>query len=155
MKKKKSKNYFDTCTENAIVRYNSESNIAVRNKIYEEEIEYPLMKLAENMLNTFKFPYIRGSFKDRKHDVVCHLLINLNKYSQEKGKAYSYFSVAAKNYLIINNDANFKKMKMTVTIDPHEEEQSDSTVNDIEDYDLIIDMLKKDKSCRFWDLDFM
>ena len=42
----------------------------------------------------------------------------MHKFDETKGsKAFSYFSVVAKNYLILNNNANYKKMKIHDDID--------------------------------------
>ena len=35
----------------------------------------------------------------------------MHKFKEGKGKAFSYFSIVAKNYLILNNNNNYKKMK--------------------------------------------
>ena len=40
------------------------------------------------------------------------LFIWLPKYKSDKGRAFSYFSVVGKNYLILNNNNNYKKMKI-------------------------------------------
>ena len=53
-RKKKSKIYFGTPVHDAIVRYNQSDNSIVRNKIYTEEIHTAFLKLAENIINTFK-----------------------------------------------------------------------------------------------------
>ena len=34
------------------------------------------------------------------------------KYQQDKGRAFSYFSVVGKNWLILHNNNNYKKMKI-------------------------------------------
>ena len=39
------------------------------------------------------------------------MITRLDKYKQGKGKAFSYFSVVVKNWLICHNNANYKKMK--------------------------------------------
>ena len=42
----------------------------------------------------------------------------MHKCDETKGsKAFSYFSVVAKNYLILNNNANYKKLKIHDNID--------------------------------------
>ena len=42
----------------------------------------------------------------------------MHKYNPEKGyKAFSYFSVVAKNYLILHNNNNYKKLKSHKNID--------------------------------------
>jgi len=42
----------------------------------------------------------------------------MHKFDHTRGsKAFSYFSVIAKNYLILNNNANYKKLKIHDNID--------------------------------------
>ena len=45
------------------------------------------------------------------------MVINMKKYQQDKGKAFSYFSVVAKNYLILNNNKNYKMGKIHDKLD--------------------------------------
>ena len=111
-RKRKSKVYFDMDVQDAIVRYNQSDNDAERNKIYTEEIHYAFDKLCENIINTFKFSYFDYGFEDVKHETVAFLVMNMHKYDHTKGsKAFSYFSVVAKNYLILHNNANYNKYK--------------------------------------------
>ena len=43
--------------------------------------------------------------------------MNIHKYDHTKGsKAFSYFSIVAKNYLILHNNANYKKLKKHVDV---------------------------------------
>ena len=114
-KKKNKKVYFDMDVQDAIVRYNSldpDKNQIERNKIYQEEIHKAFDKLCENIINTFKFEYFDDVYIDVKHETVAFLVMNIHKYDHTKGsKAFSYFSVVAKNYLILHNNANYKKYK--------------------------------------------
>lgn len=121
-RKKRSRMYFTKDTEDAIVRYNSELNVAKRHNIYENDIKYGLEKLAENIINTFKFSYINDNYQDIKTEVVSKMIIEMNKYDQSKGKAFSYFSIIAKNHLIINNNESYKEMKVTKSIESREED---------------------------------
>ena len=112
-RRKKSKIYFGTPVHDAIVRYNHSGSPSERNKIYTEEIHAAFLKLAENIINTFKFSYFSYGFRDLQEEVVSNLVLNMHKFDETKGsKAFSYFSVVAKNYLILNNNANYKKMKL-------------------------------------------
>jgi len=112
VKKKKRKVYFGQEVQDAVVEYNSSSNDEERNKIYGTRIHKAFDKLAENIINTFKFTYFDYGFEDIKHEVVAFMVINMHKYDHTKGsKAFSYFSVVAKNYLILHNNNNYKKMK--------------------------------------------
>jgi len=115
--------YFTQETENAIVQYNLEEDPLAREIIYKNEIQKPLDKLAENVINRFKFPYIQGSFDEVKAQVVSFLVINLHKYTAGKGKAFSYFSVIAKNYLIAHNNNAWKEEKRTTYFADSKDEQ--------------------------------
>ena len=128
--KPKKKPYFGLDVQDAIVRYNAldqQTQGAERNKIYGEEIHKAFDKLAENIINTFKFTYFDYGFNDIKHETVAFMVMNLHKYDHTKGsKAFSYFSVVAKNYLILHNNNNYKKYKShsditTLTNQPHTE----------------------------------
>lgn len=114
--KKKTKVYFNKDTEDAIIRYNKSTDPDERELIFRQHIQAPLDKLAENVINRFKFPYMEGSFDDIKSEVVSFLVINLHKFTEEKGKAFSYFSVIAKNYLILHNNNAYREEKRSVYI---------------------------------------
>ena len=112
-KKKTPKNYyFNQTTENAIIRYNKTDDSALKNKIYNEHISYPFDKLAENIIHTFKFYYFDVPSEQVKHEVVSFLVMNMHKFKEGKGKAFSYFSIVAKNYLILHNNKNYKHYKI-------------------------------------------
>ena len=136
-RRKKSKVYFGTPVQEAIIRYNDSDDPAVRNKIYSEEIAAAFDKLAENLIHTFKFYYFDYSFKDVKDEVVSFLVMQMPKYRPDKGRAFSYFSVVGKNYLILNNNNNYKKMKSQDDIsvlDFNRDVQGESTEGDVSEY---------------------
>ena len=109
-RKPKRKVYFGMEVQDAIIRYNDTDNPSKKNKIYQEEIHKAFDKLCENIINTFKFTYFDDPFEDVKNEVISFLVINMHKYDHTKGsKAFSYFSVVAKNYLILHNNANYKR----------------------------------------------
>jgi len=110
-KKAKSRMYFTQLTENAIIRYNKTDDTRLKNIIYNDHIDYPFDKLVENIIHTFKFYYFDVPIEQVKHEVVSFLVLNMHKFKEGKGKAFSYFSIVAKNYLILHNNNNYKKMK--------------------------------------------
>ena len=111
-KKAKRKVYFGQEVQDAIIEYNSSLDDSERNIIYGKRIHKAFDKLAENIINTFKFTYFDYGFNDIKHEVVAFMVMNMHKYDHTKGsKAFSYFSVVAKNYLILHNNNNYKKLK--------------------------------------------
>ena len=125
VKKKKRKVYFGQEVQDAIIDYNSSDDDNERNIIYRDRIHKAFDKLAENIINTFKFTYFDYGFEDIKHEVVAFMVMNMHKYDHTKGsKAFSYFSVVAKNYLILHNNNNYKKLKSHNTIDSLDKERT-------------------------------
>ena len=119
-RKKKSKVYFGTPVQESIIRYNALDPITEadkRNKIYQEEIHAAFMKLCENLIHTFKFYYFDVPSPQVQQEVVSFLVLNMHKYQPDKGRAFSYFSIVAKNWLILNNNNNYKRYKITDKIE--------------------------------------
>ena len=110
-KKGSTRYYFTDGTEQAVIRHNKETRPHMRERIYNEHIRTPFEKLAENIIHTFKFYYFDVPSDDVKHEVVSFLYMNMHKFTEGKGKAFSYFSIVAKNYLILHNNNNYKRMK--------------------------------------------
>jgi len=130
VKKKKRKVYFGQEVQDAVVDYNSSTNDSERNVIYQTRIHAAFDKLAENIINTFKFTYFDYGFEDIKHEVVAFMVMNMHKYDHTKGsKAFSYFSVVAKNYLILHNN-NYKKLKSHDKMDALDRQHKSSGFNE-------------------------
>jgi hypothetical protein len=115
-RKRKNKVYFTLDTEKAIIQYNLTKDPVVRNKIYKDEIQYPFEKLAENILNTFKFSYFDVPKIDVQMEVVSTLIEKIHMFKEGRGKAFSYFSIVAKNHLILKNNGNYKRFKKTALL---------------------------------------
>ena len=103
--------YFHEGTEQGIIDYNAADDWREKNQIYNEHLRQPFEKLCENIIHTFKFYHFDVPSEDVKHEVISFMITRLGKYKQGKGKAFSYFSVVVKNWLICHNNANYKKMK--------------------------------------------
>lgn len=119
------KMYFTKDTEDAIIRFNKETDPQKRNQIYETHIQKAFEKLVENVFNTFKFSYFDVGPLEVQKETLSHLVANIHKFEEGKGKAFSYFSIVAKNYLIFNNNSNYKRYNQQVDIS---EENDENTV---------------------------
>lgn len=150
MRRKRSRVYFTKDTENAIVEYNTLNDPKKKQVLYKEKIEYPLNKMVENIINRFKFPYFYDSTDNIKQEVVSFLIANLHKYDQEKGRAFSYFSVITKNYLIIENRSRYEHIKIHHSIDNTDENLE---ILDEEKYEHAVDDTNEfiDLFLEFWE----
>jgi hypothetical protein len=149
-RKKKSKIYFTEDTEKAIIEYNKTSSPSVRNRIYKEQIQYPFEKLAENILNTFKFSYFDVPKIDIQMEVVSTLIEKIHMFKEGKGKAFSYFSIVAKNHLILKNNSNYKRWKQTSLIS--EMPETWNPENDFYDTEMGDEYMEfRDLMLNFWE----
>tara|TARA_B110000908_G_scaffold165159_1_gene214165 strand:+ start:261 stop:1037 length:777 start_codon:yes stop_codon:yes gene_type:complete len=117
-RKRTKKQYFTPDTDLAIAEYLATSNQDERDEIFKTRIHYPFYKLAENLIHTFKFYYTEvDDLEDLKHEVIVFLLEKLDYFKPDRGsKAFSYFSIVGKNYLILYNNTNYQKKKQKVDV---------------------------------------
>jgi hypothetical protein len=125
------KMYFHAGTHDAIVRFQHEDDDHSREKIYIQEILPAFDKLVENLIFIQGFNVTHGSFDDLKSDCVTFLFETLKKFDASRGtKAFSYFNVVAKNWLIVKSRQRAKQAKRMCSIDDKE------AINEIELLDL-------------------
>lgn len=123
-KKSSDKMYFTQDTEDAIELYNNTEGVLEREHIFETRIRFPFEKLVENVFNTFKFSYFETGPLDVQKETISHLVANMHKFEKSKGKAFAYFSIVAKHYLIFLNNSNYKRFNSSVEIGEEKEEHT-------------------------------
>jgi len=116
--------YFTQETEDAIELFNKTEGLSEREKIFQEKIKYPFEKLVENIFNTFKFSYFETGPLDVQKETVSHLVLNIHKFDKSKGRAFAYFSIVAKHYLIFLNNSNYKRFNQSVEIGEDREDRT-------------------------------
>ena len=121
--------YFTQDTEDAIIAYNTEQNYVLRNKVFNDYIHHPLFKMTESLIHRYKFYHFDAPTQDVQYEVIAFILEKLPKYTQGKGKAFSYFSIVAKNYLIQNNYKHYNRKKSKAPV--LEIDTTRSVVNEI------------------------
>ncbi len=116
-KKNDLKLYFHSGTHDAIVKFQSEEDLDSRDKIYTEEILPAFTKLVENLI------FIHGanvhvSVEEFRSDCISFLFEKLKKFDASRGtKAFSYFNVVAKNWIIVRMRQKIKHTKKHINID--------------------------------------
>ncbi|MBC8409389.1 MAG: hypothetical protein H8E12_11815, partial [Rhodobacteraceae bacterium] len=99
----KSKLYFTDDTQASIEKFQVEESEAEKDKIYTNEIMPAFVKLVENLILIYGFAKGRHDFGSLKNDCITFLYETLHKFDASKGtKAFSYFNVVGKNWLILN-----------------------------------------------------
>ena len=105
--------YFTKETQAAIEEYQQEPDRTAREKIYKERIASAFEQLAESLIYVYGFNSPYETVASMKVDCVAFLYETIHKWDPARGtKAFSYFNVVAKNWLIIrcrNAKKNFNR----------------------------------------------
>ncbi|OUU74637.1 MAG: hypothetical protein CBC29_05785 [Methylococcaceae bacterium TMED69] len=110
--------YFTKDTQKAIHDFCESECLKERDKLYKNEIEPALNKLAENLIFIYGFHKQHDDVPALKHSCVINLYETLHKFDHTRGKnAFSYFNVVAKNWLIIQSRKVKKHKDRMVFID--------------------------------------
>ena len=116
-KRKAGKHYFTKDHENAIIDYVATDDQKIRTQLYIDWIGPAFDEMVDKIVYTYKFTTL-PNIDALKDECKVWLTTILDKYDPSKGsKAFSYFSIVAKNYLILHNNNNYKKMKTHDKID--------------------------------------
>ncbi len=111
------KHYFHAGTHDAIVQFQCESDLRVKEQIYVSAILPAFNKLVENLI------FIHGTTAvmmsdDFKNDCITFLYETLKKFDPSRGtKAFSYFNVVAKNWIIVKSRQRQKQVNRHISIE--------------------------------------
>ena len=115
-KKNPTNNYFHEGVEEAIQLYNKSESELERNRLF--SIIYPaLAKISEVYYNKVKPTYMDGEMLDIMMDCTAYLTERMYRIKEGKGKAFSYFTVCARNYYIFHNSRAYTGTKKTLKLD--------------------------------------
>lgn len=110
--------YFGPEVQESMIRFHKEALPKNKEKIYIDEIMPAFNKLVENLIFIYGFSKGFDSVSEIKADCVCFLYENMHKFNPERGtKAFSYFNVVARNWLINNSKKRHKDDVRSVSID--------------------------------------
>lgn len=132
-KKNPNNNYFNQEVEDAVCVYLNSDDPNEREKSF--RLIYPaLNKIAEVWFNKLKISYVDTDMQDMMADCVAHIVEKMHMFECGKGtKAFSYFTVMAKFYYMLNNQKNYKYFQkyipisyMSVTFDKPNTDERDS-----------------------------
>ncbi len=103
-------------TQDSIIKYQNSEDIKEKQAIYEKEIKDAFEKLVENLIHVYNFNAAYDTFDTLKSDCVSFLYESIHKWSPERGtKAFSYFNVCGKNWLIIKTRQQKKRVSRHIS----------------------------------------
>lgn len=129
--------YFNADTQTAIVAYQTAVDTKERTNLYCQQILPAFSKLVENLINVYGFQIQYESKADLQTECVEFLYGVINKFDHTKGtKAFSYFNVVAKNWLIIKSKQSVRNVHVFTSIDNHDA-LSQHDLETIENYSVV------------------
>jgi hypothetical protein len=129
--------YFGDEAQSSIEKYHGCPVREDKHRIYENEI-YPVFEqLVDNLIKVYDFKSCISTQVELKTDCLAFLFESINKWDPSRGtKAFSYFNVVAKNWLIISARKQTKRAYANVSIDDINS-LTTSQRTQIEEYDVI------------------
>jgi hypothetical protein len=113
--------YFTAETQEAIEQYQDSEDLEENEKLYNEKIRPAFDKLVENLIFVYGFQNANVPVFHLKNDCISFLYETIQKWDPERGtKAFSYFNVVAKNWLIADAKKRKKRKTRQVYIDDAE-----------------------------------
>jgi len=110
--------YFDKTTEVSIITFLGLENSKEREEVYGKKILPAMEKLAESLIYVYGFKSPLMSTPELISECCYFLYNSLHKWSPDRGsKAFSYFNVVAKNFLINTTNSHRKKSFKHVYLD--------------------------------------
>lgn len=115
--------YFTKVHQDAIVEFCNSTDPVEKDRLYTHVIREALEKLSENLIYVYGFHKQHDDVAMLKQDCVINLYETLHKFDPDKGhRAFSYFNVVAKHWLIIHSRKKNKyKFRMISIDDPQNE----------------------------------
>lgn len=122
--KKKKNEYFTQEVQDAVLRYVATTSASEKNELFKTIIGPKLKELIDNIVQVWRF----GSLPNitfLKEECLLYLISVLNKFNpdkisertQEKSKAFTYFTVISKNWFLAVQRKNKKKKWEEINID--------------------------------------
>jgi hypothetical protein len=117
--------YFDSETQRAIEMFQLATENEIRHDLYLKKIMPAFDKLVESLIFIYGFASPNEPIEHLKNDCVTFLYESLHKFDATRGtKAFSYFNVVARNWLVISSKNRQKKVKRFVSIEDLKDSKS-------------------------------
>lgn len=124
---KKSVMYFTKETEVSIIAFLTSEERKERETVYGKEILPAMKKLVESLIYVYGFKSPLMNTQELIEEGCFFLYKSLHKWNPDKGsKAFSYFNVVAKNFLINTTNSHRKKYFKHVYLDEITSRKGDS-----------------------------
>lgn len=139
--------YYTAKEEDAVVRFLSSDDFEEKRRIYREELQFPIHKMIESIIRTYRLYRKDFNFEDLHADALSFLITKFEKFDPSMGhKSFSYFGTICRNYLYGEMIKAYKKSIRTLGYEDvvHDLMQRDDMITYIDQEDIdMANFLKK------------
>jgi hypothetical protein len=129
--------YFGEPVQESIELYHETQCSKEKIKIFENSINPAFEHLVDKLIKVYDFKSPNHGTDELKAECVSFLYESMHKWDSSRGtKAFSYFNVVAKNWLILNTRKHIKKSNLTISLEDFDI-LSPAQKSQIEEYSVI------------------
>lgn len=106
--RKANNSYFTSETESYVLQYNTQQDPFVREQIYVIHLQKPFNKIAAALCNKYKIRERIQSQQIVLHQCITSMVQKMPYFSSQRGKAFTYFTIIARNCILSNLHKSIK-----------------------------------------------
>lgn len=117
-KKKRNKTYFGPEQEAFFVKFIQSTDQAERDRIFSQELQFPLTKMIESIIRRYQLFTVDEDFDETFNDAMSYLMLKSKYFDPTRNfKAYSFCGTVVKNYLILKRSQSQKAQERDLSYD--------------------------------------
>jgi len=106
-------NYWSRQLDTILLQYNASKDPIQRERLYRDHLHRPLRKMCEVMVNKFYASHMISK-RELQDDLLTFAILQLHKYTPQKGKSFSYFTVILRNRMLLLREQSYtNQLNMT------------------------------------------
>lgn len=107
-KRKTNNSYFTSETEGYVLQYNNQDDVNARQQIYVIHLQKPFRKIASALCNKYKIKQRIQNQQIVLHQCISSMIQKMPYFSSQRGKAFTYFTIIARNCILSNLHKSIK-----------------------------------------------
>lgn len=100
--------YFGEKLQKIIEKYNKSQNAEIRQKLFAQHIESAFRRIATSLVNKYQLPSRLQNYHTIVQSTISTMVQKMPGFDSSKGKAFTYFTIVSRNYILSQLDKGIK-----------------------------------------------
>ncbi len=109
-------NYFTEQLQNIIIKYNNSNNQEQRQYLYNNYIHEAFKTIAQSLISKYNIEEKIDNAYMIRQQCISEMVKKMGKYDKKRGKAFTYFTVIARNFILSYLNRYIKSNKKYTSI---------------------------------------